>query len=407
MTSAQLGGYEGLGNLGPRSGIKLKLTMECCVISSKVVVCLMLACLGLIPLKAADLAYLERATDTIIVGAVTSRLEGPDIVSFTISASRVLKGDQSIKTANVEHPWARKGIVLGGGKADVIAARFFGIWFLVRAGIDSWDVLPAAGPDGVMPLLALPAADRLPVSYEALGGTSTLLLDLVAVEFSAGIDAMPEPNIALAIGVLKPVKGSLGRALTGNLAASTNFGSQVVAVALGLSRSESAALTELNRIRPALAGQAAEKYRRPIIQALRDSFRDATSESVKQLGDLLSVGGEPDLRTASIVAISAIHTKEALPYLASLLNSPDLSERMKGVFGISSFANGCPAQTSENVVSMDYLTFKNPSIFRNADTIRNFSFRRGPADEESALVSFWTNWWASNQAAALPQTVRF
>jgi len=35
------------------------------------------------------------------------------------------------------------------------------------------------------------------------------------------------------------------------------------------------------------------------------------------------------------------------------------------------------------------------------DRIANFGFRRGPADKESQLVSFWLGWWNANKASIL------
>lgn len=92
-------------------------------------------------------------------------------------------------------------------------------------------------------------------------------------------------------------------------------------------------------------------------------------------------------------ALAAIHTKEALAFLASLLNSGDSEEQERAVYGVSAFANGCPIQTRENVVSMAYLQCDQPRPYRTSETIANFGFRPGPPDEESALASFWKAWW--------------
>ena len=93
-------------------------------------------------------------------------------------------------------------------------------------------------------------------------------------------------------------------------------------------------------------------------------------------------------------ALAAIHTRETLPFLATLLTSSDSEERMKGVFGLSSFANGCPSQTPANVASMGYLQFSNPSPYRTPATIANFGFLSAPTVQEGQLVSFWLSWWA-------------
>jgi hypothetical protein len=74
---------------------------------------------------------------------------------------------------------------------------------------------------------------------------------------------------------------------------------------------------------------------------------------------------------------------------------------MRGVFGISSFVNGCPMQTAENVKSMQYLQCEQATPYKNKETAANFAFRRGPADQEYRVVAFWLDWWNRNKASLL------
>jgi hypothetical protein len=105
-----------------------------------------------------------------------------------------------------------------------------------------------------------------------------------------------------------------------------------------------------------------------------------------------------DLRAAIVWALKAMHTKESISFLASLLSSKDASERMNAVIGISSFANGCPAQTPANVASMEYMHFRNPSPYRTPETIAAFAFGPVTSEREAELVDFWTGWWNQNKA---------
>jgi hypothetical protein len=98
-----------------------------------------------------------------------------------------------------------------------------------------------------------------------------------------------------------------------------------------------------------------------------------------------------DLSVSAAEALVAIHTREALPFLARLLESTDSSERMKGAFGLWSFANGCPPWPDDIVRSMDYYRFQNPSVYRTKETIAAFG-PPGPADAANT-VSFWVAWW--------------
>jgi hypothetical protein len=88
---------------------------------------------------------------------------------------------------------------------------------------------------------------------------------------------------------------------------------------------------------------------------------------------------------------------ESLPFLASLLSSPAASEQERGIYGLSAFANGCPAQTHDTVVNMSYLQC-GTSPYRTADTFAHFAFRPGTAAQQAALVAYWQNWWNAETA---------
>ena len=134
--------------------------------------------------------------------------------------------------------------------------------------------------------------------------------------------------------------------------------------------------------------------RQYVLSALRDSFRDTDPSAVRQLAAVAADGTTaPEVRQAAVVALAAIHTRESLPFLAGLLRSQSSEERMKGVYGISSFVNGCPPQTRDNIKSMQYLQFLNPTPYRTTETMARFWASRRSSDEESALVGFWQQWW--------------
>jgi len=153
----------------------------------------------------------------------------------------------------------------------------------------------------------------------------------------------------------------------------------------------------LEQVWPSISG---DPSRENVLSALRNAFRDSTPSSVKQLALLAGMNSTPaELRQAAVWALGSVHSLESLPFLASLLLSSDPSEQVKGVFGLASFANGCPAQTPNNVVSMEYLQFKNPSSYRTAETIANFALGGNPSAGDAALgrlVSFWLGWWKNH-----------
>ena len=76
----------------------------------------------------------------------------------------------------------------------------------------------------------------------------------------------------------------------------------------------------------------------------------ALQQQLAQLADANTTSA--DLRNAAVWAIAAIHTKESLPFLASLVSSSDPYEQGRGITGLSSFANGCPSETPDSASAL-------------------------------------------------------
>lgn len=347
-----------------------------------------------IPASGADLTYLTNTADAIIVGAINSRFEDADRVSFDLYVDRVIKGDTTIKLFHISHRWKRLGVVFSDKATEPINVPIRGLWFLHRTATGDWDVLPANGPDGMIFNLYLPAVQVVPQRYSTSIGS---ILDSTVIEFAAGAET--EGNrVRTAFELLKTVETP---AISTVIAAYLTSGTPAVqsaGVALALAQNQPNAIATLTRFWPTVSRDPA---RVQIVASLRDSYRNLSPSEVKELAAMLNDPSFSELRPAAIRALAAIHTKEALPALAGLLQSDDAEERIAGVFGLSSFANGCPAQTPDNVVSMEYLQFKNPSPYRNSDTIAHFAFRRGPAEQETELMSFWLNWWNEHKRELL------
>jgi hypothetical protein len=344
-----------------------------------------------VPARAADLVYLTNSADAIVVGATNSRLEGAERVSFDLAAERIIKGDTTITLFHVSHPWRRLGAAFSGDATEPINVSIHGLWFLRRSASGDWDVLPANGRDGMIFNLYLPATSVVPQRYAAASGAS--VLDHVVLEFAAGAEGDGN-RIRAAVEVLRTARTPAIDVVTAAYLASPAPVVQSAGLTLSLAHNQPDAIATLVRLWPSVS---TDPSRVQIAAALRDSYRDPSPAAIKQLAALAGDAAFSELRPAAIRALAAIHTKEALPALAELLQSSDPEERMTGVFGLSSFANGCPAQTPDNVASLEYLQFENPSPYRNSDTIAHFAFRRGPAEQEAELVSYWLGWWSKHK----------
>lgn len=334
--------------------------------------------------------------DAIVIGSTETRTETNQSVSFDLSVTRVIKGKEIPPRLHIIHAWSRRGIIFPTD-SPAIDRHIYGAWLLKRTEGDSnWDVLVGNGPDGMMPSLVLPAPEQLPQEYQY--SSSASVTEKLVLEIGAGVQeagAAPEQFLYSLGGLGSP---AVDRVFSDFLQ-SSNISFQAVGISGLLSRNAPGSIATVARIWPSIRSDHAKEY---VIDAIRNSFRDTAVESVQQLAAL---GNEPsslpDLRPAAISALASIHTREAIPFLASLLSSPDSGERMSAIIGISSFASGCPPQTPANVASMEYIQFKSPSPYRTPQTIAAFAFGPVDSEREDELVAFWTDWWNENRATII------
>jgi hypothetical protein len=330
-------------------------------------------------------------SDAVVIGTAGTRVQGDLNVSFDLAVERVLKGTVSPQEIiHVSHAW-QPGIVISNGPEQLISIPIRGLWFLRRAPT-GWDILADESANGPASLF-LPVS-ATPIASQNASSSNTSPIDSAVSEIAASVGSsrgraeqlisnLGSLNTPTVVGVLTDFSKSQNPAVRSEGLAGL------------LSRNQPGSLSLLTQLWPSIKDDPAAE---DVVFALKYSFRDTSSKSVVELVNIAeSPSTVAQVREAAITALAAVHTKEALLFLASLLSSDDPDERMKGVWGLSSFANGCPPQTPDNVASGDYLHFKYASEYRTKETIDHFAFRRGPKKEEDDAVAYWLNWWNINK----------
>jgi hypothetical protein len=333
----------------------------------------------------ANVYSLATSCDVVVVGTVSSSTETATNVSFDIAVQIVLKGTASSATVHVSHPWLRGGIGSNTNGPTTFTQTIEGMWCLQPGASTDWDVLELTGPDGTVHGLFLPAAATLPAAYQIQAALPDTLLFYIA----AGVEAA-DANPATAIGAAGGAQASSLQIVANRFMGMSNPEFQLAGLAALLSLQPSA-ISSVSALWPSISGNPRRSF---LVFAIRETFRDPAPSSVQELVQLASLS--PELREAAIHALSSIHTKESLPFLAGLLTSSDPNEQARGVFGLSSFANACPAQTPANVVSMAYLQCSNQGTYSTPQTTANFA---SPGTPSGQVVTFWINWWNQNQAS--------
>lgn len=340
--------------------------------------------LCLAPLRAAGVERLLQESDAVVVGTLTTGVASQTRVTFSLSVIRVLHGNVSAPSISVVHDWA--GLLRGPDR--VINQTQTGIWFLKKRADDTWDVIPSR-PSMYRSILGLflPASGTPPVRSASDGDLITRLLEEVTAMFQPGSGQDPE----ILAGAFDGVKASAVNAVLPTLRATGDAGIQAVAIAAMLESQTPDSFSEFVRMWPVIRAVPVKRF---VLSALRDNWRDTNPDAVRRLAALAVTDTEVGPIAASTLA--AIHTRETLPFLATLLFDSDPQVQFHGLYGISAFANGCPVKTRESVVSMQYLDCRQPSSYKTTATAGNLVFRPGTAEQQVAQVSFWRNWWQAN-----------
>ena len=349
---------------------------------------------------AASLSGAVHTADAVVRGSVSGYTDNVTSVSFTINIESVVMGNLGGATAiEVSHPWTYPGKLLTGGALNPVGVGLYlhGIWCLQRKGTSAWDIVPRGGGMGGDPsqlFWSTPAS--LSADYQAPSGASAL--DKLMIEAAAGIEdvGVSPRDIVTVIETYPPAAPTPAiQAILSHWSTLSLPGFREVAVSNMLKLGVPGAVGQLVRLGPIDA-----RWAGTIAKSIEQSYRDTTPTSVTQLVQYAAAPSTPaQMRRAAVRALAAMHTKEALPFLATLLDSGDAFEQGQGIYGLGAFANGCPPQTPENVISMDYIKFKNPSAFKTDDTIAHFAFGGNPAADEPehvARVAFWKAWWKTN-----------
>lgn len=139
-------------------------------------------------------------------------------------------------------------------------------------------------------------------------------------------------------------------------------------------------------------------------------YRNTDPNGVRALGQLATTSGaDAQLVTNCAYALEAIHTRESVPYLARLLDSPDRNVRELAVMGLSSFVTNMRAAKDGIDTDLARDEVLNPgkrkslprsdAPFETAETRAFLHFGPfGSVAEETSVIAFWKGWFQQNQA---------
>jgi len=331
---------------------------------------------------------LTAKSDAVVVGTVVSGTVSRDGAFFYLRVDRVLKGavcKGQILATSRRH---RDRVF---GSSSIAGAH--GLFFLAKEEA-SWRLVPVLSghtpfPGTYYPLSKMSAKQASSETW--IRGDS--VIEKIVSELSASIDQCERGKFDHLVGegLMRIEDKSLQRRVKNKLSPSNCAESNALAAALAVNTGEPGAWTQL-------AGHIHDIKNTQfigIVLSLAHSCRGASPDDVRALGRL-ATSDIQGLNSSATRALEAIHTREAVPFLAELLSSPDAQIRLKAIRGLSMFVDSLPVMTADAAQSLAYLQPPGKGLYRTTETDRFSASRRLPAAEKApSYVEFWKKWWES------------
>jgi hypothetical protein len=139
-----------------------------------------------------------------------------------------------------------------------------------------------------------------------------------------------------------------------------------------------------------------------------NAFRGNDPLAVSAIGRIATAANvSGTVYSAAVWALSSIHSKEALPYLYTLLGSPDRTTRWLAIRGFSAFvtnmriaASGLDSSEAlDEILNPGRIQSTARSSFDTTDTRRFLHFGAFQnAQEESSFIAYWRTWFDQNRS---------
>jgi hypothetical protein len=337
---------------------------------------------------------LESKADLIVVAVGSSVSQQGDTMPVSLQVLRVIKGDAALAGTSISALWTNGPTTVGGG------SQLGGIWFLFKSG-QTWGVIPVVQGAIDLSMTYYPSPSS-PILSAYAYDPNTSVQDKFAAELGSGIEATGSSalqyNFLFESGLLDSLQSAVISLLYERLAGSIDTRKRLLGLGGLIRQGDIAALESAAQTASTDQSNTAEGA---LLTSIRVWFRNTDPKAVAVLGDAATntSNGNMAFRQAAAHALAAIHNSSALPFMALLLDDPDLSLRVEAVGGMGSFANGLAVQTQAGIPSLAHLQFPAVSAYKTPETVAHFALGRTISDNESSYVPFWKSWWSQNRAA--------
>lgn len=336
------------------------------------------------PLEATSLSSLISSADAIVVGTETAPIEVGNTVSFYLTVERTFAGAIPVG-ANINVTWNAANGLRGA------STSYRGIWFLKKSANGDWDCLPAGtvGKVTFFPDLSLPVSQGPLPAQLAYDPNATALADQITLEAAGGV---PHGNPRVLLEVLSPPFSQAALQAFRYLSSSTSSSQMLLGITALVEAGDTNGLLSAEKLSGGLA--AGNPGADMVASAIKVQFRNPDPLAVAALGRMATSNEASALmQDAAAQALTAIHSKAAVPWLGILLTESSAQMQIYGAQGLSYFVNGVGIPTVQSMRTLDHLNNRQPTQYRTAETDQHIGYASGQA---SSFVQYWQAWWAQH-----------
>ena len=338
---------------------------------------------------------LANRADAIVVGDIKDgQIVGRE-VSLTLQVSRVLKGD--LKALDVVQARSRFRVMHQGRPSKLEPLR--GLWFLEHR--DGWELLqgPTYFPATYFPIPSGEIGEGYRYPVEAV------ITDKVVLELASAAETFNGNSKQFSMAGKAFHGGFYGldseaiRSAYWRLAGSDSPSARILGLAglVGLGPDQDV----MGRVEKELA-ELGSQTDVSVLASRLELVTTTDPDVVGSLGRLATSRTlSQRLRRAAAYTLRSIHSRDAVPYLAELLESDKVRLQDLAVSGLSLFAANLPKITPESARSLSWLTPRGPRRYSIAGIEQHMHVNAefGDASERQRHVEFWKSWWVSQRAA--------
>ena len=369
-----------------------------------------------------NLAKRIESADAVIVAKLirgTTLASGSEVSSdIVLQVDRVLKGNLTPGTEIAAHLEGRGYFIVPNPTQSTIQQPIYGIWFLSSASYP-YAVISRDGKYGELYFAPVILPEDAPVGKAGNTPSASVANELIsALQWLAAVHGTELSTKAqhegdADTGKLAGLYFSQFHSLTEDFSALRS--SITLPVYRQFALEESPHLRVIG-IRGLIAADEPEGVKRaaadwsviaagadvqPIIGSLMSYSNAEDPTAVRALGALaLRDDAPPGLRGSAVYALRAIHTKETLPALISLLDYKEETVQSYALSGLCLFVRNGPVVNGQSVPSMSWLSSQQPAPFLTPETQPYCSLggNINPSADLNAYVSFWKSWWSEHRA---------